>query len=150
MDSTDAGAVDTLNGLAAACADRSDSFRAAAKAARNFELKALLQAYAEQRARFAAELQEQVRRLGGVPADKGTLAAALYRRWNMMTSAVVGRDDAATVAECQRCEQAADTIYEHVLRQRLPDEAEAVVRQQHTAVREAHDRLRALELVTAG
>lgn len=150
MDPRPADPVETLNSLIVVCADRAEGFRTAAKAARNLELKSLFESYAEQRVRFVAELQEEVRQLGGVPAAAGTLGGTLHRRLHALTSAIGGGGDATTVADSERREQLALAAYEHALRQGLPEQAETLVRGQHAAVREANERLRALEMVTGG
>ena len=57
----------TLNNLIETCKDGQNGFRAAAQGAHDEHLKMLFSRYAGQRAAFAADLQQVVRRHGGDP-----------------------------------------------------------------------------------
>ncbi len=138
--------ISVLNHLIETCKDGQDGFKAAAEAVGRSELKTLFYEYSQQRATFAAELQDEVRRLGGDPEKTGSTAAALHRGWIDLKSAVAGRDDRAVVSECERGEDAAVASYRDALAdQSLPADVRSVVERQYAAVREAHDRVRALE-----
>src|SRR6516162_5770950 len=96
--------VTVLNGLIETCKDGEEGYRTAARCVNNSDLKVLFTSYAEQRAHFAVELQAEVRRLGADPEKTGTLVGALHRGWTNLKSIVVGADEAAIVAECERGE----------------------------------------------
>jgi uncharacterized protein (TIGR02284 family) len=139
------GVVTTLNNLIEACKDREYGYRTAAGGARNKDLKTLFETYERQSADYAAELQRDVARLGAAPEDKGTLGGWLLRGWMNAKTAVTGGGDRALIAECERGEDAARQNYERALLAPLPADVRAVVERQHAGVKEAHDRLRALE-----
>jgi uncharacterized protein (TIGR02284 family) len=142
--------ISTLNGLIETCKDGEKGFRTAAEGVPNPDLKTLFRSYQRQRAHFAQELQNEVRRLGGDPQQRGSLAATLHRGWVRIKSVVTGRDENAIVAECERGEDAARKNYEEALQQPLPAEVQAILERQFAAVKEAHDRIHALEVATSG
>lgn len=137
--------ISTLNGLIETCRDGQNGFQTAAGGVENGELKQLLLGYSQQRAQFVGELQEEVRRLGGDPENTGSVAATLHRGWIDFKSAVTGMDEGAIIAECERGEDAAVSAYKDALVEDLPANVRATVERQHAQVKEAHDRIRALE-----
>ena len=137
--------ISTLNNLIETCKDGQDGFRSAAGGVRNAELKTLFHAYSQQRAQFAAELQGEVRRLGGDPEKTGSTAAALHRGWIDIKGAVTGEDEGAIVSECERGEDSAVRNYEEALREDLPSDVRTIIERQFRQVKEAHDRIRSLE-----
>jgi uncharacterized protein (TIGR02284 family) len=137
--------ISTLNNLIETCKDGQDGFRSAAGGVRDGELKTLFHTYSQQRAQFAAELQGEVRRLGGDPEETGSTAAALHRGWIDIKSAVTGEDESAIISECERGEDSAVRNYEDALRQDLPSDVRSIIERQSRQVKEAHDRIRSLE-----
>ena len=137
--------ISTLNNLIETCKDGQDGFRSAAGGVRDGELKTLFHTYSQQRAQFAAELQGEVRRLGGDPEKTGSTAAALHRGWINIKSAVTGEDEGAIVSECERGEDSAVRNYEEALRRDLPSDVRSIIERQFGQVKEAHDRIRGLE-----
>jgi uncharacterized protein (TIGR02284 family) len=139
-----------LNALIGACKDREQGYRAAAEGAHNQDLKALLSTYERQSAEYAAELQAEVIRLGGVPAEAGSVTGWLSRGWQQLVSVVAGGDDGAVIIGCGRAEEEIRAGYEAALGELLPEEVRAVVERQCAGVTAGTDRLRALEAVATG
>jgi uncharacterized protein (TIGR02284 family) len=137
--------ISTLNNLIETCKDGENGFRTAADGVKNSELKTLFNTYSQQRAQFAAELQSEVRNLGGDPEDTGSVAATLHRGWINIKSTVTGEDEAAVIAECERGEDSAVKNYKDAMNATLPTNLQSVIQRQFTQVKEAHDRIRALE-----
>jgi uncharacterized protein (TIGR02284 family) len=142
--------VAALNHLIETCKDGQHGFRTAAAAVYNRDLRALFKRYATQRAKFASELQAEVRRHGGQAGKTGTLMAAVHRRWMDFKSTVLGHSDAAAITECERGEDAALKAYEAVQNDGLPPDVQALVSRQHGEIQEAHDRIRSLEVEAVG
>jgi uncharacterized protein (TIGR02284 family) len=141
--------ISCLNNLIETCKDGQDGFKTAAEGVQRSELKTLFYEYSQQRARFAGELQNEVRRLGGDPEKTGSVAASLHRGWIDIKSAVTGKDDNAVISECERGEDSAVRNYKSALAdESLTADVRAVVERQYAAVQEAHDRVRSLERVT--
>jgi uncharacterized protein (TIGR02284 family) len=146
IDKTDV--ISTLNNLIETCKDGQNGFQTAAEGVKNSELKMLFHTYSQQRAQFAGELQEEVRRLGGDPEKTGSVAATLHRGWIDIKSAVTGEDENAVISECERGEDSAVKNYQDAINAGLPGDVRSIVERQYTQVKEAHDRIRALEKAT--
>ena len=137
--------ISTLNNLIETCKDGENGFRTAVDGVKNSELKTLFNTYSQQRAQFAAELQAEVRRLGGDPENTGSVAASLHRGWINIKSTVTGEDEGAIISECERGEDSAVRNYKDALNEILPANVQTIVQRQFTQVKEAHDRIRAME-----
>jgi uncharacterized protein (TIGR02284 family) len=144
---SDAEVISTLNQLIETCRDGQEGFRTAAEGVRSAELRELFQHYAQQRAGFASELQDEVRRLGGSPAQTGSLVASLHRGWMGLRAALEGGEDRAIVSECARGEEAAHETYRSALGTDVPANVRAMVERQFAEVKEAHNLINNLENV---
>ena len=142
---SDEEVISTLNGLIETCRDGQEGFRAAAEGVRGAELRELFQAFARQRASFAGELQDEVRRLGGDPGRTGSLVATLHRGWMGLRAALEGGDDRAVVSECERGEDVALASYRSALGVDLPANVRSMVERQFAGVKEAHHLIGGLE-----
>jgi uncharacterized protein (TIGR02284 family) len=142
-------AISCLNNLIETCKDGEDGFKTAAVGVSRADLRTLFNTFSQQRAQFAAELQNEVRRIGGDPERSGTVAGSLHRGWMDVKSAVTGKDDNAILSECERGEESAVKNYEGAMAdQSLPAHLREIVRRQYAAVKETHDRVRSLERAT--
>lgn len=141
--------ISNLNNLVETCKDGQNGFRTAAEGVKNTTLTTLFNTYSQQRAQFAAELQNEVRRLGGDPEDSGSTAAAIHRGWINIKSAVTGENEGAVISECERGEDSAVAAYEEALKSVLPADLKMIVERQYAEVKEAHDRIRSLEKAKA-
>jgi uncharacterized protein (TIGR02284 family) len=141
---TNENAISVLNDLIETCKDGEQGFRTAAEGVENSELRTLFNMYAQQRARFGAELNNEVLRRGGDPAKSGHVSAAFHRGWIDIKQAVTGKSESAIVDECERGEDFAKSNYENALKKTLPSDLLSLVEAQYEEVRDAHDRVRAL------
>src|SRR5215213_754222 len=142
---SDAEVISTLNSLIETCRDGREGFRTAAEGVRSAELRELFQGYAHQRASFAGELQDEVRRLGGDPERTGSLVATLHRGWMGLRAALEGDDDRAVVSECERGEDVALANYRAALDTDMHANVRAMVERQFAEVKEAHNLISNLE-----
>lgn len=142
-------AVSVLNNLIETCKDGQNGFQEAAESVEDSSLKSLFYEYSQQRAQFAGELQALVRDLGGDPQNSGSIAANLHRRWIDIKALVTGKDDHAILSECERGEDVAKNAYQDALKANLPGNVLEVVQRQSNAVKEAHDRVKALRNSTS-
>ncbi|HEY7498491.1 MAG TPA: PA2169 family four-helix-bundle protein [Vicinamibacterales bacterium] len=140
--------ISTLNGLIETVKDGESGFKTAAEGLQDSQTKSLFQQYSRQRSEMARALQSEVRRLGGDPEKSGSVAGAAHRGWINIKSVVTGRDDGSIIAEAERGEDSAKKMYEDALREPLPAETLALVREQSMKIHDAHDRVRALERAT--
>jgi uncharacterized protein (TIGR02284 family) len=135
-------AVSVLNNLIETCKDGEQGFRVAADGLSSASIKTRFLEYARQRAQMARELQDEVRRLGGDPEKKGSVAGTMHRGWLNIRSIVSGKDDHAIVAEAERGEDVAKGVFEDALNEMLPASAQTIVQQQAVKIRQAHDEVR--------
>ena len=137
--------ISTLNNLVETCKDGQNGFRTAAEGVKDTKLTTLFNTYSQQRGQFAAELQNEVRRLGGEPGETGSTAAVLHRGWINIKSAVTGEDEGAIISECERGEDSAVKAYEEALKNNLQGDVKMLLERQFSQVKEAHDLVRSLE-----
>ncbi len=103
--------IDHLNHLISINKDAEAGFHTAADAAKNSELGTLFSRYAQQHAKFAAEIQQEVERLGGTFSGSGTLGEALHRGFLDIKSAFTGHSAAAILKSCKSGEESAEVAY---------------------------------------
>jgi uncharacterized protein (TIGR02284 family) len=134
--------VATLNKLLETTKDGEEGFRTCAEAVTNPRLKTVFEDAARRCDGGAAELQAEIRKLGGEPATSGTVGGSLHRAWTNIKSSITGKDEHAVLAECERGEDAAKSAYEAALKEDLPPNVKAIVQRQYQGVKENHDRIR--------
>ena len=78
---SNARSVAVLNDLSRLCKDSEKGFKVAAESVDNRGLKMLFKTYAQQRAQFAAELAQEVERLGSKVTAGSSFLAVLHRGW---------------------------------------------------------------------
>ena len=133
--------ISTLNDLVETCRDGQEGFRAAAGGVRGEELRELFLGYSHERASFAGQLQDEVRRLGGDPEQAGSLVATLHRGWMGLRAALERDDEAAVLKECERGEDVALANYRAALGTDMPSGVRSVVEHQFAEVKKAHDHI---------
>jgi uncharacterized protein (TIGR02284 family) len=137
-------AVSTLNSLIETCKDGEKGFKEAAEGLKSADIKAKFLEYSRERAQMAAELQTEVRSLGGDPDKGGSMSGSVHRGWLNLKAAITGQDDHAIVSEAERGEDVAKEAYESALKATLPPSAQTLVQQQAAKVRRVHDAVRDL------
>ncbi|HUS08543.1 MAG TPA: PA2169 family four-helix-bundle protein [Bryobacteraceae bacterium] len=138
--------ISVLNELIETCKDGENGFREAAEHVNNSHLKTVFLEFSRQRAQFAGQLQSEVSLLGGTPEKSGSSLAAAHRGWIDLKAAFTGGGESAVVAECERGEDSAKDTYRKALEASLPSNIRSVVEQQYAQVKQAHDRIRSLEV----
>ena len=142
---TNDAAISVLNDLIETNKDGEEGFRTAADAVNREELKTMFHMYAQQRARFGSELNNEVLRRGGEPAKTGHVSASLHRGWINLKQAITGKNESAIVDECERGEDSAKSNYEEALKKQLPSDLLSIVETQYAGIKAAHDTVRDLK-----
>jgi uncharacterized protein (TIGR02284 family) len=137
--------VSELNDLIETCRDGEEGFRHAADNVDDPDMKSLFESYSRQRGDFVRDLQAEVRRLGGDPEKRGSVAGTLHRGWINIRSAVSRRDVRDIVAECERGEDVAVSNYRDTLAKDLPEDVRSLVNDQYMEIQDAHDHISALQ-----
>lgn len=134
-----------LNGLIETCKDGEKGFREAAEDIDIGYYQILFQEYARQRSQFASALQQEVRKLGGNPDRKGTMAGTIHRGWMNLRSAVNQKTNELIIRECERGEEAALKNYGNALKLDLPESLKTLIITQYQTIRHTHGRIKAME-----
>ena len=136
--------ISVLNDLIETSKDGVNGFRTAAEAVQSGAAKAVFSTRAQLIERAMAELQAEVRRLGGDPERRGSVAGSLHRGWMNLKAAVTGGDDEAIIAECERGEEIAVKNFEDALEKDLPADVRSIVERQYRGTLQNLDKVRAL------
>jgi uncharacterized protein (TIGR02284 family) len=134
----------TLNDLIETCKDSQAGFHAAAEKLKDKNIHSLFLQFYLQRSEFAGELQAEVTREGGEPAESGTTAGAIHRGWIGLKTALAADTDHEILVEAERGEEAAVKNYIAALRRRLPGDIEAIVSRQFREIQEVHKKVKEL------
>ena len=136
-----------LNDLIETSKDGQEGFKSCAEDIKHPELKALFAKRSADCAAAAAELQAQVRALGGDPETSTSVAGDLHRRWVDVKSVFTGKDEEAVLNEAERGEDHALKAYKEALekisKHNLVGIRDLVERQYH-GVQRNHDQVKAL------
>ena len=138
----------TLLELIETCRDGQEGFRKASECIANHpELKLLLASFSVQRGKFARELEEHLRALGGeVPESGGSVSGQLHRWWMDLEHAATREDNHRILAECERGEDTAREVYRKALSdlESLPDSVRGLALWQEREIVGVHDTVKAL------
>lgn len=141
--------ISTLNSLIETSRDGEQGFRTAAEGVTDPQVRTVFQQYSQQRGQFVRDLQQAVSKLGGSAETSGSMSGSVHRGWMTIKEAVTGKDDQAIIAEAERGEDVAKAAFDGALREDLPRDILPLVERMAAQVREAHDRVRAMERTPA-
>lgn len=136
--------IETLNDLLENARDGELGFREAAEHTKTQSLAALFGRRAQTCRQAAAELQEQIQRLGGKPDAGGSVTGAAHRVWVHIRGLFGGASDEIMLTECERGEDAAVARYRKALKQNLPQDIHAMVQRQFEGALRNHDMIKSL------
>ena len=134
----------TLNELIQTSKDGERGFALAARDTKEPELTGVFKQGEESCHLAAAELQDQVRLLGGSAEEEGSMRAAAHRGWLSIKSSMSARDDRAILEECEKGEDYAKARYAEAMKHDLPEPSRSLVERQYQGVIANHDRVRDL------
>ena len=86
-----------------------------------------------------------MRSVGCTARLHGTVEVSLHRGWIVLRSKINNGDEEAILAECELGEKAALHNNEEALQEKLPAEILPLMEYQYWQVREAHERILALD-----
>ncbi|MDZ3993703.1 PA2169 family four-helix-bundle protein [Pseudomonas sp. Teo4] len=142
--------INVLNDLIEYSKDGEKGFKASAEDVKNTQLKAFFVQRAGECASAAAELQNDVRRLGGDPETSTSISGDLHRGWVNLKSMVTGKDEEAVLNEVERGEDHALKAYKEAreklvrLGRGITDPSYMIVEKQLQGVQRNHDQVKAL------
>jgi uncharacterized protein (TIGR02284 family) len=136
----------TLKNLVQTLHDGQEGFRDAAEHVTDTNLKTTFSRFSLQRARFAGELETELRALGEQdPQKEGTtLSGDLHRGWIDLKAALTSNSEHAVLAEAERGEDVAKKAYQDALEQDLPAPLREIISAQAVEIQRAHDEVKLL------
>jgi uncharacterized protein (TIGR02284 family) len=138
-----------LNTLLQCCLDAHDGYQAASRHVDDMDVKRLFGHFALERKRFGEELGLVIESLGGTPRERGSVKGALHRGWIELAGEMDEPLRGSVLKECVRGEALSVRHYEDALARGLPPEARHLAERQLQGIREARDKVAALEAATA-
>jgi len=137
--------ISCLNGLIETCRNGQLGYAEAARLVDDTRLQTIFEGYSKERAGFVKALQAEVEKLGGKPAESGSLGAALHRGWMELKAAATLGSGGAILAACETGEDSAWTHYREATDSGLSGASRALVDKQWEKVKEAIAHLQHLQ-----
>lgn len=141
-------AISVLNDLIETSIDGEKGFHTAAEDAKNPEIKAYLLSRSSECKTAVAELQAEVRALGGDPETSSSAAGGVHRLWVELKSALSGKTDEAVLNEVESGEDHALKAYKEAsqkaVEKNLPVNVTSLIQRQLAGTQANHDKVKAL------
>ncbi|MCE9649610.1 MAG: PA2169 family four-helix-bundle protein [Parvibaculum sp.] len=137
--------IKVLNSLIATALDSAHGYQDAGKEAKNASFKALFERRGMERKQLTAELQGEVRKLGGEPEDEGTALASAHRVFLNLKNSLTG-DDQSVINEVERGEDHIKAKFEEALKDStLSAPVKQTLTTCYASVKAGHDQVSALK-----
>lgn len=138
--------VEVLNDLIRINRDRIAGYE---KAVENLEdgdavLRTLFYQLSDESQKMKEELSNEVRSLGGEPAEDSTMSGKIYRAWMDVKDVFSGDDAKSALEACEYGEDAAQKAYGEAIddSKDFPDNIQMLIRDQKDILRLSHDLIR--------
>jgi uncharacterized protein (TIGR02284 family) len=144
MATSDSALIRKLNRLHRICVAGELGFEVVAKNLSNRGLKVVVKSYAQQRTRFAAELKEEIVRLGGRVSERRSVRGVIHRgRIDIFAALTIGPHNVerTVLSEAIRGEKVALKAYERAVAGDMPAQTKDIVERQYEAIQAAYDRM---------
>lgn len=135
--------VGVLNDLIRINNDRIEGYERASKEAKDIDidLRAIFTRMADESRQYAAELTQEVVKLGGEPATGTTASGKIYRTWMDVKATFTGHDRQSVLASCEFGEDAAQKAYNSALESDAEMNADIrqLIANQKASLKTSHD-----------
>ncbi len=135
--------ITVLNDLIRINNDRVVGYDKAADEARDIDvdLRAVFTRMGEESRQYAAELTQEVVKLGGDPATGTTNSGKIYRVWMDLKATFSGNSRQAVLENCEFGEDAAQKAYDSALKSdaEIPADVRQLVTNQKSSLKTSHD-----------
>lgn len=140
--------VDILNAMIAVSLDGAGTLAKGADIVKDPRIKSLLSALAAERDRVVTRLKDEVRGLGGVPEDRGTVVGSAHRLYTEVKNALAPDDRHGVIEEIQRSEERVREKFQDLLQQdkALPPAVREVCELQFEQVRRSCNQVQQLDV----
>jgi uncharacterized protein (TIGR02284 family) len=136
--------IEVLNDLVLINNDRVAGYEKAHNETNEIEndLRSMFSNLAEQSRGFAADLKNEVVKLGGEPATGTLTSGKLYRAWMDIRSVFTSDNRRAVLENAETGEDAAKKAYEEAVKADLPHDIMQMLIKQQTSILTAHDTIK--------
>ena len=135
--------VSVLNDLIRINNDRIEGYERASKEAKDIDvdLRAIFNRMADESRQYAAELTQEVVKLGGDPATGTTAAGKIYRTWMDVKATFTGHDRQSVLESCEFGEDAAQKAYSSALESdaEMSADIRQLIANQKASLKTSHD-----------
>ena len=135
--------VGVLNDLIRINNDRIEGYHRAAKEARDIDvdLRAIFTRMGDESRQYAAELTQEVVKMGGEPATGTTNSGKIYRVWMDVKATFTGHDRESVLASCEFGEDAAQKAYSSALESdaEMTADVRQLISNQKASLKTSHD-----------
>lgn len=135
--------IEVLNDLIRINNDRIVGYEKAADEARDIDvdLRAVFSRMAEESRQYAAELTQEVVKIGGDPATGTTNSGKIYRVWMDVKATFSGKSRQAVLENCEFGEDAAQKAYDTALKAdaEIPSDTRQLIANQKSSLKTSHD-----------
>lgn len=139
--------VDILNAMIAVSLDGAGTLAKGADIVKDPRVKSLLTELAAERDKVVMRLKEEVRGLGGVPEDRGTVVGSAHRLYTEVKNALAPDDRHGVIEEIQRSEERVREKFQELLQQdkALPPAVREMAELQFEQVRRSCNKVQQLD-----
>jgi uncharacterized protein (TIGR02284 family) len=134
---------EVLNDLIRINNDRTTGYEKASEKSRSLDvdLQATFNKMANESRKYAAELRNEVERLGGEPATGTTNSGKIYRVWMDVKATFSGKDRQSMLESCEFGEDAAQKAYKEALASdaEMSAETRQLITGQQASLKKSHD-----------
>jgi uncharacterized protein (TIGR02284 family) len=134
--------IQALGDLAATCRDAEEGYNKAAKGVHDDDWRSTFDKYSQERAQFAAELDDQVMKLGGARGKTGHGGGILRRGWVDLEQRIRPKDDSEIIRNCADGDEGSLSHYAHALGLPFEEDVRGILRRQEAVIRSAVEHLR--------
>ena len=135
--------VGVLNDLIRINNDRIEGYQRANNEARDIDmdLRAIFTRMSDESRQYAAELTQEVVKLGGEPATGTTASGKIYRAWMDVKATFTGHDRESVLASCEFGEDAAQKAYNSALESdaEMTADIRQLIANQKASLKTSHD-----------
>jgi uncharacterized protein (TIGR02284 family) len=132
--------IDTLNSLLKTTIDSVNGYRNSADELDSEKLRQAFRQNAGDREQVVQRLSDEVRKLGGDPANSGSAMGQAHHVWEDIKGAISGHDEQAVINQTESAEDYIKQQYEDALG-KLDGDPRQVVEQCYQQVRQGHDEI---------
>ena len=137
---------EVLNDLIRINHDRIEGYERAVEDTKDTDtdLQSIFHRMADESKQYAAELESEVRKVGGETAKDTTVSGKIYRVWMDFKSAITGKARKSILESCEYGEDAAQKAYEEALKEDadLPSDVRQLIVNQKAALKTSHDTIK--------